>query len=345
VTQSLVVQTSFLGDMVLTTPLIAHLAERGAVDVVCTPAAAALVANNPHVREAIAYDKRAGDRGVRGFARLASRLRSTKYDAAYHAQGSARSGALTLAAGIHDRVGFSTSAGRVFYTTRIPPIDNEHHAARLLSLGTRDPLRKVSRRALRPRLYPGAAERAAVDALLGGGARFDERPWIALAPGSVWATKRWPYYAELAELLAPTGRIVVVGAEADRALAAEIIARVGGDTIDATGKLTLLASAELIERAKLLVTNDSAPQHLASAMNTPTLAVFGPTVPEFGFGPLSETAEVVGLNGLNCRPCDRHGPQRCPLGHWRCMREIGAKGVAEVAIQMMRDSKRDDGVE
>jgi len=330
---------------VLTTPLIAHLAERGVVDVVCTPAAAALVANNPHVREAIAYDKSAGDRGLRGFVRLASRLRSTKYDAAYHAQGSARSGALTLAAGIHDRVGFATSAGRAFYTTRIPPIDNEHHAARLLSLGTRDPLRKVSRRELRPRLYPGAAERAAVDAVLGAADRDSGRPWIALAPGSVWATKRWPYYAELAELLARSARIVVVGAKADRPLAAEITARVGGDAFDATGKLSLLASAELIGRAALLVTNDSAPQHLASAMNTPTLAVFGPTVPEFGFGPLAENAEVMGLDGLSCRPCDRHGPQRCPLGHWRCMRDIGAKRVAEVAIGMVRDSTRGSGAE
>src|SRR4051794_21420531 len=105
-TRSLIVQTSFLGDMVLTTPLIAYLAERGAVDVVCTPAAAALLANNPHVRETIAYDKRVADKGVGGFLRLVSRLNAGRYDAAYHAQGSSRSGALTTAARIPDRVGF-----------------------------------------------------------------------------------------------------------------------------------------------------------------------------------------------------------------------------------------------
>jgi heptosyltransferase-2 len=102
--------------------------------------------------------------------------------------------------------------------------------------------------------------------------------------------------------------------------------------------LSLLASAELIGRSALLVTNDSAPLHLASAMNTPTIAVFGPTVPEFGFGPLAEQSMVVGHTSLACRPCDRHGPQRCPLGHWRCMREIMPDAVAALARSLISPS-------
>jgi heptosyltransferase-2 len=332
VTDSLVVQTSFLGDMVLTTPLFAFLARSGSVDVVCTPAAAALVANNPSIREVIPYDKRGTERGARGFASLASRLRERKYNAAYLAQGSIRSGALATMAGIGDRVGFATSAGRLFYTTRIAPIDNTHHAARLLSLGTRDPLREPGRTELQPHLYPGERERAAVDELL---PRNDET-LIALAPGSVWATKRWPFYADLARDLANDATIVVVGAAADRPLADDIVAATGGAAIDATGRLSLLASAELIGRAALLVTNDSAPQHLASAMNTPTLAIFGPTVPEFGFGPLAERSRVLGHTDLPCRPCDRHGPRKCPLGHWRCMREISADDAAAAARELLR---------
>jgi len=331
VTDSLVVQTSFLGDMVLTTPLFAYLARSGPVDVVCTPAAAALVANSPSIREVIPYDKRATERGARGFARLAARLREKKYDAAYLAQGSVRSGALAATAWIADRVGFATSAGRLFYTTRIAPIDNMHHAARLLSLGTRNPLRATAARELQPHLYPGEPERAAVDALVSGA----PGPFVALAPGSVWATKRWPFYADLARDLAKDATLVVVGAEADRPLAAEIVAAANDDAIDATGRLSLLASAELIGRASLLVTNDSAPQHLASAMNTPTLAVFGPTVPEFGFGPLADRSRVLGRTDLDCRPCDRHGPQKCPLGHWRCMREISADDVAAAARELL----------
>ncbi len=114
----------------------------------------------------------------------------------------------------------------------------------------------------------------------------------------------------------------------------EIVGATKGQAIDATGKLSLLASADLIGRAALLVTNDSAPQHLASAMNTPTVTVFGPTVPAFGFGPLADRSAVAGIDALACRPCDRHGPQKCPLGHWRCMREITPDIVAGIARRL-----------
>jgi heptosyltransferase-2 len=329
---SLVVQTSFLGDMVLTTPLIAHLSTTGPVDVLCTPAASALLANNPSVRETIVYDKRAADRGASGFVRIASALRRRAYDVAYFAQGSVRSGALGMVAGIRKRIGFSTSAGHLFYTTSITPREGDHHAQRLLSLATRDDAMFGNGRG-RPRLYPGAAERAQVDAVLGTAA--DAERLISLAPGSVWATKRWPYYSELAAELGAMGRIVVVGSDADKALATEIVNSSRAGAIDATGRLSLLASAELIGRSALLVSNDSAPLHLASAMNTPTIVVFGPTVPEFGFGPLADLARVAGQPGLTCRPCDRHGPQRCPLGHWRCMREITPDALAQLARALL----------
>jgi len=323
--RSLIIQTSFLGDTVLTTPLIAELAERGSVDVVVTPASAALLAHNPAIENLIVYDKRGRDRGVGGFVRTVRRLRANRYATAYMAQASVRSGALVAAAGIPERVGYETSAGRRFYTRRVPYIENEHHAARLLRLAGVDA--DASR--LRPRLYPGHEERAAVDGLLRDAGAADEE-LIALAPGSVWATKRWPHYAELAGEL--DARVVIIGAAADRALADAIMQRAGAHTIDATGKLSLLASAELISRSRAIVTNDSSPLHLASAMGTPTVAIFGPTVPEFGFGPLAPRSIVLGHTSLACRPCDRHGPQRCPLGHWRCMREITPREVA-AAVQ------------
>jgi heptosyltransferase-2 len=330
----LVVQTSFLGDMILTTPLLARLATEGRVDVVCTPAAGALLANHPAVRDVIVYDKRGKDRGIGGVARLAGTLRAKRYDAAFLAQGSVRSGALTLAARIPERIGFSTSAGRAFYTKRVASREGEHHASRLLSLADRgETVGDAERAHPRPSLFPGDGERAAADELLRRVAPGE--PIIALAPGSIWATKRWPYYADLARTLAGEARIVVVGAEGDRSLSDEIADATGGRSIDATGRLSLLASAEVIGRARLLVTHDSAPLHLASAMNTPTLAVFGPTVPAFGFGPLADRAAVAEIEGLECRPCDRHGPRRCPLGHWRCMREITAGDVAALARALL----------
>lgn len=321
---ALVIQTAFLGDVVLTTPLIRHLAARGPVDVVTTPAGATLLARNPDVRETIVFDKRGAARGVRGLVRLARALRTRRYATAYLAQASMRSGALALLARVPERVGFATASGRRLYTRTVPFRDDLHHAERLLRLALDADAETAPRAALRPALYPDADDARAAEALLAD-AGLGARPIVALAPGSVWATKRWPSYAELAAGLAPRADVVVVGAAADGALAMEIVTRVraaGGAAADATGRLSLLGSAALIARACALVTNDSAPLHLASATGTPTLAIFGPTVPEFGFGPLAPVAAVVGHDALPCRPCDRHGPQRCPLGHWRCMRDV-----------------------
>jgi heptosyltransferase-2 len=331
----LVIQTSFLGDTVLTTPMLALLAERGPVDIVVTPASAPLLANHPSVAEVIVYDKRGRDRGVPGFARMAAHLGRNRYAVAYHAQGSARSGALSFAARIPERVGFVSAAGRHFYTRRVDYIENEHHASRLLRLAMESGATPTASM-LRPRLYPGDAERSAVDAVLHEQGWRGE-PFVAFAPGSVWPTKRWPEYPALAELV--DSRVAIVGSSADVSVASEIVSVAGARAMDCTGRLSLLASAELIGRARVLVTNDSSPLHLASAMGTPTVALFGPTVPEFGFGPLAPASRVIGRSELACRPCDRHGPRRCPLGHWRCMREITPRQVADAAQELSQSPR------
>jgi heptosyltransferase-2 len=336
---SLVIQTSFLGDMVLTTPLIAELSRRGPVDVVTTPASAGLLMNHPGIRAVVPYDKHGGDGGTRGFLRLARTLRRFGYDAAYLAQGSVRSAALAIAAGVRRRIGFNTSAGRALYTEKVEYREDLHHAMRLLALA-----RPESASAkVRPRLYPGIPERGAVDRFLAlydasSDAPLISLPLVALAPSSIWETKRWPYYTDLARELAPHARVVVIGSSDDAPLAEEVSAAAGDAGINAAGVFNLLGSAELIRRCNVLVTNDSAPQHLASAMDTPTITIFGPTVPAFGFGPLARRSVSMGHAELACRPCDRHGPRRCPLGHWRCMREITARDVAPRVLDILSTS-------
>ncbi|HEU4641649.1 MAG TPA: glycosyltransferase family 9 protein, partial [Gemmatimonadaceae bacterium] len=339
-TASLVIQTSFIGDAVLTTGLLSELARRGPVDVVVTPAAAPLLANHPAIRERFVYDKRGGDAGAAGLLRLARRIRRHYRErgeraTAYLAQSSARSAALALLAGIGERVGFAGAPGRALYTRRVPRRTDRHHAERLWRLAFAGaPAAEPAPEAFRPTLFPGPAERAAVDALLGAGDAA--RPLVVLAPGSVWGTKRWPYYPELAARLAPHARLAVVGGPADGEHAREIMAAApSAGIVDATGRLSLLGSAELIGRAALLVTNDSSPQHLASAMGTPTITLFGPTVPAFGFGPLAPDSLSLGHEHLECRPCHHHGPPACPLGHWRCMRELDVERVAVAAAGVL----------
>jgi len=322
VSGSLVIQTSFLGDVILTTPLIAELAKRAPVDALVTPEGASVLANNPHLRTVFRYDKRNTYGSALGLWQTVKAIRAKRpYQKVYLAQGSLRSAMLGMMTGARERIGFATSTGHLFYTTEVQYRPDLHHAERLLSLAMPSEER-LPAGPIRPRLYPSDDDRAMVDAFLRRSSE-PEVPVVALAPGSAWGTKRWPYYVDLARRLAPDFRIAIVGSKADADVAAKISEAVGEErVINAAGCLSLLASAELIGLAQAIVTNDSAPQHLASAMGTPTLSIFGPTVPEFGFGPLAERRVVAGHEYLECRPCHRHGPQRCPLGHWRCMREL-----------------------
>jgi len=316
---ALVIQTAFLGDVVLTTPLLSALAERhGPVDVVTTPAGGGLLETHPAVRAIIRYDKHGADRGWKGFWRLAAELRARRYSSVYLPHRSVRSAALALLSGAPERIGFSDSSAAITYTQRIPRPREGHEVERLLALAG------PGRFDARVTLGLTDGDHSAAEGWLathGVGSRF-----VALAPGSIWGTKRWPYFPALAAVLERP--CVVIGGHEDAGLADAIVASAAGRAVSAAGALSLRASAALIQRAAVLVTNDSAPLHLGTAVGTPIVALFGPTVPEFGFGPRGIGDHAVGHGGLACRPCSKHGPQTCPLGHHRCMRELTVETVA-----------------
>ncbi|MGI9045092.1 MAG: glycosyltransferase family 9 protein [Gemmatimonadaceae bacterium] len=328
---SLVMQTSFLGDVVLTTPLIAELARRGPVDVLTSPDGAAILQGNPDIQQIIDYDRRGRDCGIAGFSQTVGRIRRGHYDAAYMAQGSMRSALLVVLGGVRTRIGFNTSEGSRLYSDRVEYRADRHHAERLWWLAMPAGASPASRDVLAPRVFPSARDTAAADDLLRDGLSDSSLPFIALAPGSAWATKRWPYYPELAAKIAAEFNVVVVGGRAESEIGETIVAGIpAGRGMNAAGRMGILGSAAILGKAAALVSNDSAPQHLASAVGTPTVSVFGPTVPAFGFGPLGPASVVAGNDDLACRPCDRHGPHRCPLGHWRCMREVTSEAVFDI---------------
>jgi lipopolysaccharide heptosyltransferase II len=326
---TLVVQTAFLGDVILTTPLLSALAAaHGPVDVVTTPVAAPLLENHPAVAQVIPYDKRGKDRGWSALADLAGRLKGARYQRVYLPHRSLRTAAVAALARIPSRIGFKGSWS-FLYTEARPKPRTGHETDRLLALANGAP------GVYRPQLQPTAEDNAVAAALL-------PEPFVALAPGSIWGSKRWPYYRELAVSLAPHIGIVLVGGPDDAPLGERIAAAVGqsgGRAVNACGKLTLRQSAALIGRARLLVTNDSAPLHLATAMGTPVVALFGPTVTEFGFGPLRAGDVALGVAGLLCRPCSSHGPRNCPLGHHRCMRDLTVDAVT-LAIEELGALRR-----
>ncbi len=323
---TLVIQTAFLGDVVLTTPLLSALAaQHGPVDVVTTPVAAPLLETHPAVVQVIPYDKHGGDRGWAGLGRLARQLRNVHYARAYLPHRSLRTAALATLARIPIRRGFS-GGWSFLYTEAIPKPRTGHETDRLLTLANGAPA------VYPPHLRPTTEDERAASGVWDQIAPRPEGPFVALAPGSIWGSKRWPYYPELAHHLAARGiAIAVVGGPDDAGLGSEIVAAAaaagGSTTINTCGMLTLRQSAALIAKAAVLVTNDSAPLHLATAMGTPVVALFGPTITEFGFGPLRRGDRALGVDGLLCRPCSSHGPPQCPLGHHRCMRELTAPAV------------------
>ncbi len=330
------VQTAFLGDVVLTTPLLQALAERhGRVDVVTTPAAAPLLETHPAVRRVWRYDKKGREAGLAGLRRLAATLRAERFARAVLPHRSWRSGALAVWAGIPERIGFDDAPARLTYTRRVERPHGGHEVERLLALADRRADAPTRRRADAPAVSLGLTneDRAAADGWLAG--HGIAPGFVALAPGSIWGTKRWPGYGELAARLVAGGRdVVVVGGADDARLAEEVVAAGNGErgtgngkAAAAAGALPLRASAALIARAEVLVTNDSAPLHLATAAGTRIVAIFGPTVPAFGFGPRGPLDQVIEHPGLDCRPCSPHGPQVCPLAHHRCMRELGVEAV------------------
>jgi heptosyltransferase II len=312
-----VVQTAFLGDVILSTPLLSALAAQyGPVDVVTTPLAAPLLETHPAVSRVYPYDKRGADRGWRGLARLAARLRAERYERAYLPHRSLRTAALAALARIRYRIGFR-GGWSFLYTEAVPKPRTGHETDRLLALAN------GASGAYPPQLRPTAEDDQVAGGLIDG-------EFVAIAPGSIWGSKRWPYFPELAASL--DADVVVVGGPDDRVLGDEIVRAVEGGrgrsrAVNACGRLTLRQSAALIGRARLLVTNDSAPLHLATAMGTPVVALFGPTVTDFGFGPARAGDIALGVEGLQCRPCSPHGPPACPLGHHRCMRDLTVAAV------------------
>ncbi len=323
----LVVQTAFLGDVVLTLPLVQVARQFFApakVDVLTIPGTAGILDNHPDIHEVIQFDKRREDSGFGGWRRTAMKLRANHYDLAFVPHRSLRSAFLVWKAKIPLRIGFKKSAGRFMFTRRMPYDSASHEIERNLSLLGAFGIESDNKEL--PRLYPSETDRQTVDSFLHQHTITNTQALIAIAPGTVWNTKRWmkERFAELARnLVNDRFTVVLVGGKEDEQLCDEIMAMgPSGNVINAAGKLSLLQSAELLRRSRLLICNDSAPMHLAGAMHTPVVAIFGATIPGFGFAPYGKHDVVVETHGLNCRPCSIHGGDKCPIKTFVCMNDI-----------------------
>ncbi|WP_317040693.1 glycosyltransferase family 9 protein [Roseivirga misakiensis] len=316
--QILVVQTAFIGDVILATGLLEKLHEQypdASIDFLVRKGNHSLLNDHPFVRETIVWDKNGGK--YRNLFKLIGKVRKTQYDLVVNIQRFANSGMLTALSKGSMKIGFDKNpfswAFNKKIVHRIEPgiheVIRNHELIKAITDGEHE----------NPKLHPTKDDFEYVKT-------YTEAPYVCMAPASVWFTKQFPKekWISLIQALNFKGNIYLLGAPNDDSLCDEILKKSGSDqVVNLAGKLSLLQSAALMKTARMNYVNDSAPMHLASAVNAKTCAIFCSTIPDFGFGPLADDSHIVEINNkLDCRPCGLHGKKACPLGHYKCGYDI-----------------------
>ncbi len=313
----LIIQTAFLGDVILATPVASELKRvfpEAKIDFLLKKGNESLVIGNPKINQVITFDKSSGK--WKAILRLIKQCRATKYDLVINLHRFASSGMIAGFSKGKKRYGFKKNPFSFMYTKSFDHSigDGTHEVERNLKLISEFGCSPKTR----PELFPSEKEMASVQSYLS-----DE--FYCLAPASVWYTKQLPKekWLELIRKIGIRKTIYLLGGKDDFELCESILNDASMESIiNLSGKLNLLESAALIQKATRTFVNDSGPLHLASAVNAPVTAFFCSTVPNFGFGPLSDDSEVKEVKDLECRPCGLHGHKSCQKKHFNCGKKM-----------------------
>ena len=319
----LVIQTAFIGDVILSTSLIASLKSSNpsfVIDVVVRKGNESLLKNNPAIHQIHVWDK--SQIKMSSIFQVVKKIRKEQYDIIINLQRFASSGIMTVLGGSKETRGFSKNPLSFLFTKKyLHQIDSKnpvHETSRNFSV-VADLCQGIIHR---PVLFPSEEDYKSVE-------KYKSADYICLAPASVWFTKQLPFekWVELIQkyqLQYPSHAIYILGGKSDAALGEKIIqvAKVES-VVNLSGQLNFLQSAALMKDARMNYVNDSGPLHICSAMNAPVTAFFCSTTPNFGFGPMSDKSMVVESKlELACKPCGLHGYKSCPKGHFDCGKSI-----------------------
>ncbi len=307
----LIVQTAFIGDVILATALVESLHAKfpsSSIDFLLRKGNEELLTGHPCLRHVLVFDKR---RKYRNLFLLIKKIRATRYDVVINVQRFATTGIMTVLSGAKRTIGFDKNPLSFLFSVRVPHVIGEQHEV----LRNHQLIEAMAGKDwCKPRLYPSAANFEKIS-------EFSRRPYITVSPASIWFTKQFPpekWIAFLSATPAPF-QIFFLGAKSDYDLCAQISAGIRERSTNLAGELSMLESAALMRDAAMNYVNDSAPMHLASSMNAPVAAIYCSTIPSFGFGPLSDKSFVIETpENLACRPCGLHGQRACPQGHFKC---------------------------
>lgn len=319
----LIIQTSFIGDVVLATAVAEKLHASfpdATIDFLLRKGNETLLKGHPYINNVLIWDKQQGKK--RNLFKMVMLVRKEKYSHVINLHRFGSTGLITSLSGAKHKFGFDKSPFSFFYTRKVSHIISEPY--------TQHPVHEIDRNQLLiadltneeaayPKLYPTEE-----DVLRIRGLQND--PYICIAPSSVWFTKQFPTqkWIELIDNLPASYKIYLLGALNDEAMAKAIIQNTRHRNVTSLcGTISFLQSAALMQGATMNYVNDSAPLHFASAVDAPVTAVFCSTVPAFGFGPLRDNGRLVEIEEkLYCRPCGLHGHKACPEGHFRCALDI-----------------------
>ena len=318
----LVIQTAFIGDAILATGIIEKLHQyytETEIHFLVRKGNESLFENHPFLRQVLVWDK---SKKYSDLWRLLQAIRKEKFDVAINLQRFGATGLLTGFSGATKTIGFEKNPFFFLFSESYPhEIQNSKHEVErnheLIKNITDNHFEK-------PKLYPSEKDINLIS-------KYTENPFVCIAPASVWFTKQLPEekWVELINKTNSAYTIFILGSKADNDLAQRIIdAAPNKNVVNLCGKISLLQSTALMKLATMNYVNDSAPLHLASSVNAPVTAFFCSTIPEFGFGPLSENSQVIQTEEkLICRPCGLHGKKACPEGHFKCGKSINISSV------------------
>ena len=315
----LVIQTAFIGDVVLATSLIENLHQQlpeVRIDILVRKGNESLFESHPFLNQVLVWDKK--NNKYQNWVGLLFKIRSRQYDMVLNAQRFAATGAWTAFSKAKIKIGFDKNPFSFLFTNSVEHqfLEKGHHEIdrnhQLLSC-------LFEAKVAMPKLYPAASDELAV-------IHYQQTPYLCIAPASVWFTKQFPLekWVDLINQIPFKGPIYLIGGPGDKLLCDQILQKINRKSVvNLAGRLSFLASAALQKKAVLNYVNDSAPMHFASAVNAPVVAVYCSTLPNFGFGPLSDQSFIVQTNeALACRPCGIHGKKQCPLKHFDCAKTI-----------------------
>ena len=323
ITKILLIQTASIGDVILISPVMEELHRlhpSAKIDVLLKKGNESLFSGHPFINEVLIWDK-SNEKYSHLFS-LLKKIRAKEYEWVINFQRFVSTGMLTAFSKADRKTIFQKNplsflCNDVHHHIINNPQQSFHEVERNLSLIQISS--EISNR--RPVLYPTKLDEEKVFP-------FKQRPYICVAPASLWFTKQFPIakWCEFLNEIPKSLDVYLIGGKQDISLMENIINNISNENIkvkNLAGKLSLLQTTSLMKDAQMNFVNDSAPLHLASAVNAKTTALFCSTITDFGFGPLSDDAMVIEtLKILNCRPCGLHGQNQCPEGHFKCALSI-----------------------